>query len=102
MLKMTGQVIDVAWSITVLDINKTLRRAVDKLFRDKAVSDQVRKIRAQGMYRMGKTFEKFGENSDKGLEELKKQISGQFDEAAKMQQAKAEHEKAAAQEEKKE
>lgn len=43
---LSGAGIDVMWNITVFDVEKTLRNAIDKLFRDKSVEQQVRRIRA--------------------------------------------------------
>ena len=43
MKAMSESMIDVAWNITVLDIETTLRIAVSKIFRDKSVDEKGRK-----------------------------------------------------------
>ena len=85
---LSGAGIDVMWNITVFDVEKTLRNAIDKLFRDKSVEQQVRRIRAQGLLKLGRLFEKYGDSTGKGLAEMKQQISGQISEAQKAEQNK--------------
>jgi hypothetical protein len=67
MKKISESVLDVAWSMTVYDIENTLRTSIDKLFRDKSVDKYVRKLRAKGLLKLGKIFESYGEISEKGI-----------------------------------
>ena len=46
MKMMSENMIDVAWSITVYDIESTLRSAIDKIMRDKAVDKKLKERRA--------------------------------------------------------
>ena len=78
MMKMSGNMIDIAWNMTVLDINKTLRNSLDKVLKDKAVSKKERKLRAQGLLKLGNIFLLHGNKNNEGLAELKQQVSGQF------------------------
>jgi len=43
MMAMSGNMIDVAWNITVLDIESTLRTAISKIFRDRSVDEKGKK-----------------------------------------------------------
>lgn len=46
MSTMSENMINVAWSITVYDIESTLRSAIDKVLRDKAVDKKGKEKRA--------------------------------------------------------
>ena len=50
---MADSMMDVAFYMTVLDIEKTLRSAVKRLFRDKGVDKKARKQRARGLQMIG-------------------------------------------------
>ena len=50
---MADSMMDVAFYMTVLDIEKTLRKAVKRLFRDKGVDKKARKQRARGLLMIG-------------------------------------------------
>jgi hypothetical protein len=78
MKAMSENMIDVAWSMTVYDIEATLRSAIDKLFKDKAVDKQAKERRARGLRTLGNIYKKYGENSDKGIQEMKKTIAMQM------------------------
>ena len=78
MKMMSENMIDVAWSITVYDIESTLRAAIDKLFRDRSVDENIKKKRAKGLLKLGKIYEKYGEKSEKGIQEMKKTIAMQM------------------------
>lgn len=71
MKTMSENMIDVAWSITVYDIESTLRAAIDRVLRDKAVDNKGKEKRAKGLLLLGKIYEKHGENSNKGIQEMK-------------------------------
>lgn len=43
---MTENGIDVMWNITIFDVESTLRAAIDKILRDKAVDQECRLKRA--------------------------------------------------------
>ena len=75
MKMMSENMIDVAWSITVYDIESTLRSAIDKIMRDKAVDKKLKERRAMGLLKLGKIYEQFGEKSEKGIQEMKKTIA---------------------------
>lgn len=63
--------IDVAWSMTVIDIERTLREAIDKIFRDKA-TDNAHKVKlANGLIMLGKLFEKYGDKTGQGILDMK-------------------------------
>ena len=69
---MADSMVDIAFFATVMDIEKTLRSAIKKLFRDKGVSKQTREERARGLLMMGKIFMKHGEtDTQKGLVVMK-------------------------------
>ena len=78
MKMMSENMIDVAWSITVYDIESTLRAAIDKIMRDKAVDKKLKERRAMGLLKLGKIYEQFGEKSEKGIQEMKKTIAMQM------------------------
>jgi hypothetical protein len=78
MKAMSESMIDVAWSITVYDIETTLRASIDRIFRDKAIDKTGKQRRAKGLHHIGKIYEQFGEHSDKGIQELKKTIAMQM------------------------
>jgi len=61
MKMMADSMIDIAFFATVMDIEKTLRAAIKKLFRDKGVNKEAREERARGLLMMGKIFMKNGE-----------------------------------------
>jgi hypothetical protein len=67
MKAMSENMIDVAWSITVYDIESTLRLAIDRVLRDKAVDKKGKEKRAKGLLVLGKIYRKYGENSNKGI-----------------------------------
>ena len=76
---MADSMMDVAFYMTVLDIEKTLRAAVKRLFRDKGVDKKSRKQRARGLLMIGQVYLKHGEtNLKKGLKIMKEQLSGQM------------------------
>jgi len=50
---MADSMMDVAFYMTVLDIEKTLRSAIKRLFRDKGVDKKARKQRARGLLMIG-------------------------------------------------
>ena len=64
MKAMSENMIDVAWSITVYDIESTLRAAIDRVFRDKAVDKKGKEKRAKALLALGKIYKKYGENSN--------------------------------------
>ena len=67
MVKMSAAGIDVMWSMTVYDTEKTLRASCEKVFGDKSVEKRERALRAQGIMRLGKIMQKYGDNSGKGV-----------------------------------
>ena len=72
---MADSMMDVAFYMTVLDIEKTLRSAVKRLFRDKGVEKKARKQRARGLLMIGQIYVKHGEtNLKKGLKIMKAQL----------------------------
>lgn len=73
--------IDVMWNITIFDVERTLRAAIDKILRDKSVDQQCRRIRASGLLKLGRIFQKYGDSTGKGLAEMKGQISEQLNQA---------------------
>ena len=77
MMKMSESMIDVAWNMTVYDIEGTLRSSIKRLFRDKGATKEDKKTKAQGLLMMGKIFKKYGVASTKeGLKDLKEKLSG--------------------------
>jgi hypothetical protein len=66
--------IDVAWNITVLDIENTLRAAISKIFRDKSVDDKGRKQRAKGLLTLAKIFKGYGSDSNEGIDDIKEMV----------------------------
>ena len=46
--------IDVMWSMTVYDVERTVRASCAKLFIDKSVEKHCWKVRASGLLRLGK------------------------------------------------
>merc|ERR1712178_258103 len=79
--------IDTLWNISVLDIEETLRAVCMKVFCDTSVSPEVRILRAQGLYIMGKIFQECGKSSKEGLDAIKKQLR----EGMQVAQAQAAH-----------
>lgn len=75
---MSGNMIDVAWNMTVLDIESTLRASIGKIFRDRSVDEKGKKQRAKALLKLSKIYEGYGEESDKGLDEMKEMIKGQM------------------------
>ena len=68
MKMMADSMIDIAFHMTVMDIEKTLRNSIKKLFRDRGVDKKVKLARAKGLLMMGKVFKEYGEiNTEKGL-----------------------------------
>ena len=63
MAAMGENMVDVAWGMTVLDIENTLRISIAKLFRDKGVDKGVKAKRALGLIQLGQIFEKFGDKT---------------------------------------
>ena len=63
MAAMGENMIDVAWSMTVLDIEQTLRTSIDKLFRDKSVDKGVKAKRALGLIKLGEIFNKYADKT---------------------------------------
>jgi hypothetical protein len=43
MMAMSGNMIDVAWNMTVLDIESTLRASISRIFRDRSVDEKGKK-----------------------------------------------------------
>lgn len=78
--KMKGvadSMVDVTFNITLFDIESTLRKSIKKIFHDKGVVKDEKRLRAQGLLMMGKVFLKHGETDvGKGLRAMKEQISG--------------------------
>ena len=67
--------IDVAFNITLFDIEKTLRKSIKKIFNDQSVTKQEKHVRAMGLLMIGKIFIKYGESdTKKGLKMMKDQI----------------------------
>ena len=75
---MSGNMIDVAWNMTVLDIESTLRASISKIFRDRSVDEKGKKQRAKALLKLSKIYEGYGEDSEKGLDEMKEMIKGQM------------------------
>jgi hypothetical protein len=63
MQNISENMIDVAWSMTVLDIEQTLRKSIEKLFRDQGVDKGLRAKRALGLIKLGQIFEKYGDKT---------------------------------------
>lgn len=63
MAAMGENMVDVAWSMTVLDIEQTLRASIVKMFRDKGVDKGVKAKRALGLIKLGQIFEKYGDKT---------------------------------------
>ena len=78
MKAMSESMIDVAWNITVLDIETTLRAAISKIFRDKSVDDKGRKQRAKGLLTLAKIFKNYGSDSDQGVKDIKEMVRSQM------------------------
>lgn len=78
MKAMSESMIDVAWNITVLDIETTLRAAISKIFRDKSVDDKGRKQRAKGLLTLAKIFKNYGSDSDQGVKDIKEMVKSQM------------------------
>ena len=53
MKSISENMIDVAWSMTVLDIEGTLRSAIDKIFRDQKTDKGLKAKRALGLIKLG-------------------------------------------------
>ena len=85
MEKMKGvadSMIDVAFNITLFDIEKTLRKSIKKIFQDQSIDKKGKQMRAQGLLMIGKIFMKYGESdTKKGLKLMKEQLSGQMEAA---------------------
>lgn len=64
MKAMSENMIDVAWNITVLDIESTLRASIGRIFRDKSVDEKGRRMRAKGLFSLSKIYKEFGTDSD--------------------------------------
>jgi len=74
---MSESMIDVAWNMTVYDIDSTLRASIKRLFRDRMASKEDKKTKAQGLLLMGNIFKKYGVSStEEGLKDLKAKIGG--------------------------
>ena len=71
MAAMGENMVDVAWGMTVLDIEHTLRISIAKLFRDKGVDKGVKAKRALGLIQLGQIFEKFGDKTGSGVQDMK-------------------------------
>jgi hypothetical protein len=78
MKMMSENMIDVAWSITVFDIESTLRSSIDKIMKDGAIDEKQKRQRAKGLLALGMIYEQYGEKSEKGIQEMKKTIAGQM------------------------
>ena len=78
MKAISENMIDVAWNITVLDIETTLRAAISKIFRDRAVDDKGKKMRAKGLLSLSKIYKAFGSNSEQGVDDIKEMVKGQM------------------------
>ena len=61
---MSENMIDVAWNITVLDIETTLRTAISKIFRDRSVDEAARKMRGKGLHALSKIYKAYGSDSE--------------------------------------
>lgn len=57
MAAMGENMVDVAWNMTVIDIEQTLRASIIKMFRDKGVDKGVKAKRALGLIKLGQIFE---------------------------------------------
>jgi hypothetical protein len=78
MKAMSAGMIDVAWNITVLDIESTLRTSISKIFRDKSVDEKGRKQRAKGLLNLAKIFKGHGSESSKGIDDFKEMVRSQM------------------------
>ena len=58
---MADSMIDIAFHMTVMDVETTLRSAIKKLFKDKAIDKAARQDRARGLLMMGKIYVSHGE-----------------------------------------
>ena len=63
MKKISENMVDVAWSMTVLDIEQTLRAAIQKLFRDTDVDKGLKAKRALALIKLGQIYEKYGDKT---------------------------------------
>lgn len=78
MKAMSENMIDVAWNMTVLDIESTLRAAIGRIFRDRSVDEKGRKMRAKGLLSLSKIYKAHGTDSDQGVNDIKEMIKGQM------------------------
>ena len=76
MKAMSENMIDVAWNITVLDIESTLRASISKIFRDKAVDEKGKKMRAKGLSALSKIYKAYGSDSQEGVDDIKEMVKG--------------------------
>lgn len=53
MIKMQSHGIDVMWNMTVYDVEKTLRAACGRIFRDRTDHKDLSKARARGLLKLG-------------------------------------------------
>ena len=78
MKAISENMIDVAWNITVLDIETTLRAAIGRIFRDRSVDEKGRKMRAKGLASLSKIYKAYGSDSQQGVDDFKEMIKGQM------------------------
>lgn len=79
MKMMADSMMNIAFYATVMDIEKTLRSSIKKLFKDKGVDSKERKQRAKALLMMGKIFMKHGEtDTKKGIQIMKDQLQEQM------------------------
>ena len=63
--------------MTIMDVEKTLRNSIKKLFRDRGVDKEVRLARAKGLLMMGQVYMEYGETDmDQGMQIMKRQLQG--------------------------
>lgn len=63
MAAMGENMVDVAWNMTVLDIEQTLRTSINKMFRDKGTDSGIKAKRALGLIKLAEIFEKYGDTT---------------------------------------
>ena len=59
--------VETAWNLTEYDIERTLRKACLKVLKDRSVSKQVRRERADKLLKLGHLFQSTGEKAAKGI-----------------------------------
>lgn len=89
------KVLETMWTMSIIDVEGTLRKACRKLLKDSAVSKETRALRARGLITIGEGFQKFGKTSEEGLKEFRTKLKEEMDAGKKAQAAQEAHAKEA-------